>query len=233
MLPVFLLSILILQAQPPAVPVFQVEKEQVDLGDCHYLDPVYHKFIVTNPGGRDLSFDVAKRSCGCLSEVVSHNVVAPGEKAQVVLCYKPSVESVIAGRKSFAVWLSTNDPARKVVELSMLARLRKPAQCDPPQLDFGGAQPGETLRRRLRVICFGKHRIPAVTAVDVSTPDVEIRKISENHAGPRRETTYEACWNAPATAGPLNESVLIATDSTQRPVLEVRVKGEVLDGHGG
>jgi len=233
MLSVVLLSVFALFAQAPAAPVFHVEKQEVDLGDCHYLDPAYHKFVVTNPGGHELTFDVAKRSCGCLSEVVSHNVVVPGQKAQVALCFKPSVENILSGEQSFAVWLSTNDPGHKIVELSMRVRLREPVECDPTHINFGAVKPGETVRRRFRVICFGKHTIPAITSVEATSPAVQLRKLDENQANKLCETTHEACWKAPATAGRLNASLLIATDSPQRPVIEVRIKGEVQNERGG
>ncbi|MCX5770021.1 MAG: DUF1573 domain-containing protein, partial [Candidatus Hydrogenedentes bacterium] len=93
-----------------AEPRLETGPRTVDFGARLNYREVECRFTLSNRGTTPLEISIKKASCGCTTQILSGNVVAPGESAEMLLAYKGKKGKTRSGPQSFSVDLATNDP---------------------------------------------------------------------------------------------------------------------------
>lgn len=102
-------------------PRIELSATSFDLGD---IDPDkgerVETFFVKNTGDAPLSILAISTSCGCTEAEVESEEILPGEQTKLTVMYDPSVHPGLVGEIQRIVYIKSNDPLNKEVELELI-----------------------------------------------------------------------------------------------------------------
>ena len=101
-------------------PRIELSAKSFDLGD---INPDEGKrvetFFVKNTGDAPLNIISVSTSCGCTEAEVESEEILPGEQTALTVTYDPSVHPGLVGKIERVVYIKSNDPLQKEVELEL------------------------------------------------------------------------------------------------------------------
>jgi len=162
---------------PPRVHV----KAHKSLGTVLELKPVRLDYVLENTGGRYLTIDFAKSSCGCGKIVTLDEVIQPGESGHVIIEYTPPKKLGSVDRRSNYVYLSTNDPDAPLLHLTFASETVRPLETIPPDdLVLGEVALEGNYAGRFEVLVYGDTVSvpPQITSLSGNT-QVSISRLQE------------------------------------------------------
>ncbi len=110
------------------LPSMYVHKEHITLEDVRPNEVVPVRFSYTNLGKKALHIEKALTSCGCLSYILSGEILEPGKDGFIDLQYKaPSVK----GHSEYRITLITDDPMKQEVFLTLTVKVVPEVFCEP------------------------------------------------------------------------------------------------------
>ncbi len=114
------LTQLIKEKQPNA----QFDSKEYDLGKIRKADGVVNKnFVITNVGGEKLIIGDITTSCGCTTAKIDNKEILSGEKANITVNFDPNFHEEPKGRFSRSIYIPTNDPDNKEIELKIFTEI--------------------------------------------------------------------------------------------------------------
>ncbi len=131
----FLISALLVASAGAAIaggPRIVFDNETHDFGKVLYGDKVKHDFLVTNAGDQVLYIEKLHATCGCTRTIKGDAEIPP--KGKTTIQAEFDTVGLRPGRKEKSIYVHSNDPARPVVKLSLLADLVRDINVEPPSL---------------------------------------------------------------------------------------------------
>lgn len=99
-------------------PKIELSVNSFDLGDINPAEGIREEtFSIRNSGGQPLTIFSVSTSCGCTEAEVESTEILPGEQTKLTVNYDPSVHPGLVGKIKRIVYIKSNDPKRKEVEL--------------------------------------------------------------------------------------------------------------------
>ncbi|MBR9699343.1 DUF1573 domain-containing protein [Candidatus Woesearchaeota archaeon] len=103
------------------IPKIELSATSFDLGDINPDEGSRIEiFSVKNVGNAPLLITSVSTSCGCTEAEVHPDTVQPGEEATLTVTYDPSVHPGLVGEMERVVYIKSNDPLQKEVELELV-----------------------------------------------------------------------------------------------------------------
>ncbi|MEJ2699538.1 MAG: DUF1573 domain-containing protein, partial [Desulfuromonadales bacterium] len=166
-----LMSLLLLSALPALAqsPKLSVEGTNYNFGQVYQGEKVEHVFNFRNSGDAPLSILKVRSSCGCTAALVSSTEVGPGETGEVRATFD---STRFRGEVVKTVYLYSNDPVRRVIQLTIHGEVKPELVTNPTQIDFGLLNPGEKKEVRLKLSNQGEQEVSFPT-VETTTPELE------------------------------------------------------------
>lgn len=97
-----------------------------DLGDINPDEGIRTEtFFVRNIGNSLLQITSVSTSCGCTKAEVESNEILPGEETKLLVTYDPRVHPNLTGPIKRIVYVQSNDPLLKEVELELTGNVLK------------------------------------------------------------------------------------------------------------
>jgi hypothetical protein len=207
------------ERRPPAPPRIVFSATQHDFGRVEQGTRVRHKFRFVNQGEQDLSIDELRSACDCAATSEGSRVVPPGSEGTIEVEF--NTEDVF-GPQRRTVTVYANDPESMFTVLTLTGEVVLDVAADPPRLYFGRLHPGATFWREIAVLVA-----ESVEVLSVETDGARISASSEPLADGRHGRRIRIAVASDAAAGPLEETVVVRTNSARRPVLRIPVVGMV------
>tara|TARA_B100001059_G_scaffold78208_1_gene75996 strand:+ start:2288 stop:3385 length:1098 start_codon:yes stop_codon:yes gene_type:complete len=158
--------VLVLVSNPAVAQSRGVDGEIIFSSTQHDFGPIMDtevfrtSFPFMNAGAGSLVILQVKAGCGCTTPELSKKVFAPGESSEIKVAFRPKGTGVQTKR----ITVTTNDPGRPIVTLSIKADITPFVSFSPKTVRFADARSG-----------VADHKVVALESVD---PDFTIDRIS-------------------------------------------------------
>lgn len=208
-----------------AAPKIQFESETVDFGKVRGGDPITVTYKLTNVGDAELQITSIKPGCGCTKAEAAKKAIAPKESTTIDAIFN---STGFSGAISKTIAVTTNDPDRASLSLSLKGQVVPLATVTPPSISFGDLLQHNSTTFTLKVVptdpaTFGIIGIePIGTHVTVKS----FRRLGTK-AAPYWQVVVVI--NAGAKTGRVMESLRIRTTAPGNPSVSVTVYGNVID----
>lgn len=154
-----------------------VVETDINFGTVVQGEKVERVFSFSNAGDAALKIDRVKSSCGCTAALLSSRDLQPDEAGEVRATFD---STRFQGLVTKTIYLYTNDPLNKVVQLHLRGEVVREVTLVPNRLHFGQIQPGgqQTLELTLSNVSKKELVLEEVTAtakeLSVSQPRVVV-----------------------------------------------------------
>ena len=215
-------------------PKVVVDREEFDFGSMDASEEGSHDFVLTNTGRSPLKLSSMKTSCRCTVSVLDKDEIAPGKSTKVALKWKAK-EVVGAYRQTARI--STNDPDRPVVSLTISGEITVAVRSDPPELVFSQIPPGEQASGEVRLWCHLAG--PALEVLDFKLSDQDIAKYFavehtplssqrvQREKGAKSGVLLHVEVKPGLPQGPFQQTILLRTNLESNPAMVVPIKGQI------
>ncbi len=225
LLGLLLLASFLVRQDCAAAPKAEVPALTVDLGDWLYYKQAEFAFSIKNTGDAGLEATVEKTSCGCTVALPPDKALPPGSEGTIKLQYRPKQDSKRLGPQDFTAMISTNDPGRPKFLLSLKLRLVEPVAAYPPTLEFKVlASDSGLVKEHLVVKCFRDEGLPEILSIESTASAIAIVPVKKEDSATGKAHDYEVTFDPRQTGSSPNGAVVIKTDSSRTPVLEIPIK---------
>lgn len=224
---VFLASLPLQAADPPAPPKIEVDQSMRNFGTVRQGQVLELTYDVHNQGGQPLTLEV-RPTCGC-TVVDFDRTIAPGATGTV----KAKIDTKeFSGPITKSVLVVSNDPERPTLRLLARADVRPVIDVLPRPIVRMGAVAGTTSETKVVLAPADAGRDFEVITAQSNVPylTTSIRKLNQSelvadHPGPQYEVGLVLGKNAPP--GMVDAEVTIRTNLDDAPVVGVKVVGRV------
>lgn len=111
----------LMEEKPPSA---QLDLKEYDFGKIRKADGVVSKnFILTNIDGEKLTIGDITTSCGCTSAKIDRKEIMPKETAIIKVDFDPNFHEEPKGRFLRSIFIPTNDPDNKEIELKIFVEI--------------------------------------------------------------------------------------------------------------
>lgn len=101
-------------------PKIELSTTSFDLGDINPDDGIRTEtFFVMNKGDSPLKIKSISTSCGCTEAEVESKEIMPGQQTKLTVTYDPNVHPGLVGKIMRKIYIESNDPAQKEIELTL------------------------------------------------------------------------------------------------------------------
>lgn len=168
----------------------EVENLTLQFGTVAQGEKVEQVFRFANAGDALLKIERVRSSCGCTAALLAKRELQPGEVGEISATFD---STRFQGPVIKTIYLYTNDPLQKVVQLHLRGEVRREISVTPSRLSLESVNPEEETTARLEIANLGTGEITleqvAVTAREArvdfdrrilrpgETTDVEVRVI--------------------------------------------------------
>jgi 3D (Asp-Asp-Asp) domain-containing protein len=121
------LGVLVLAACGRGQPDITVASARHDFGQVKQGQVVATEIAMRNTGKSDLTIEAVSTSCGCTTAQVEPKVIPPGGEGRLIIRYDSGVHPD-SGRVRRHVYIASNDPSKKEVEVIITADVQPPSQ---------------------------------------------------------------------------------------------------------
>lgn len=102
-------------------------------------ESVTHAYRFWNRGDEPLEILGVGTTCGCTAALVTDSLLAPGEQGEITVTFDSRARM---GNQSKTVYVATNDPEQKTVELKIEGEVYTYVRVNPSSLNFGEVEVG-------------------------------------------------------------------------------------------
>lgn len=153
-------------------PEIAFEQKDHDFGKVQQGEDVVHNFVFSNKGGGDLRIEGVKSSCGCTTALISDKTVPPGGTGEIKATFSTRGRR---GTQRKTISVTTNDPEKNRVTLSLGGEIVVPLTLEPPRLSFRDVLAGEGQSSTVRVILADDWKECLITDIISTNPHIEGR----------------------------------------------------------
>ncbi len=129
-------------------PKVAVDRTDYDFGTVDREVGGKHDFTFTNSGNAPLRISLTLASSPAATWKIEREMIPPGESGKVTITWKPTKDP---GSERQTATVSTNDPARPEVELTITGRIQVLLRSSPEELALGRVSTGESATAQLRL----------------------------------------------------------------------------------
>jgi len=234
----FVTAVAGLKAAESSGPRIVVDQARHEFGLLSVGSTGKHDFTITNAGTRPLTLNRGKSSCGCCTCVCIMNLpgeaaLAPGSSAKVRLEWTSSVYS---GPFRHTETLLSNDRQQPEVMLQAIGRYGTPLRLAPADLVLTHVLPGQSAAGEVRLFAYVRQRLeiagwtwsdPAMAdKFDLALEPLPAEQLREEflaYGGYRVRVGVKPGL----PLGPFRQRVLLKTNLSAQPTVELQVQGEV------
>lgn len=215
-------------APPPekkaGAPQLQFAETTFDFGEIYQDAEVDHRFRFQNIGSGELKIAGVRSTCGCTAAVSSASAIPPGESGEIVVTFN---SAGFAGPITRTIEVLSNDPERSYLTLQLTGQVKTVLTVTPPRLVFLVYK--EELPKSLPPVQVEPNPGQAfeITRVESSSASMKptVTSLSPEQ-GRGYRLTVELDPSIPI-GHRLKETVRLYTTHPQKPVVTVRIHGDV------
>jgi hypothetical protein len=209
---------------PATAPRIKFEAKKWNFGKVTEGPEVETHFRFTNKGKSPLKIERVDTSCGCTAaESEGRTEIPPGETGAIKVKYSTKDRP---GPTSKTITVTTNDPAKQSVVLTIEVDVVRLIDVQPSRVTFYNMKKGES--RTLKVKVLGKEGLPLKILSAKSTSGSVAVSMTALREGTRRGATIEVTLPGDKPIGMIGDEIVLATSSRKSPEVRIPVVGEVL-----
>jgi hypothetical protein len=192
-----------------------------DFGSVPRGPTLTHPYRLTNNTGRMVRITSVRVSCGCVSAVAQHGVLAPGQST-AVLAQMDTRRFV--GPKTVTIYVQFDQPAWEEVRLSISANGRDDVSVTPDSLAFGPVPRGAAPSRQTTVTFLSGMQLVNVAA-ESNYVQLAAKEVRRNG----HETAYEvtATLRSDTPVGKWYTDVWLTTNNPSSPRIRVPLSVDI------
>lgn len=203
-------------------PKLLVENPDFNFGQAIAGEKLSHTFLLKNIGDAPLSINRVKSSCGCTAALLSSEVLAPGEQAEVEATFD---STRFRGAVVKTIYLYTDDPLNKVKQLYIRGHVKPELSQTPKRVEFKGLVSGVPKETRVVLGNQGKKRL-TLSAPQATNPDISA-ELAKATLAPGESIELTIAVSPPSNKTRVSGYIIIKTDSENLPELRIPVYGRV------
>ncbi|MFO0825334.1 MAG: DUF1573 domain-containing protein [Gemmataceae bacterium] len=207
-------------ANPPATPL-QCAAPTASKGDIKGGPPLAHTFDLVHAGTGTLTITKVEAGCGCLRQLLTANVLQPGETARLTIDVNTLTQPDGPNRWQIRVNYKAEAPGAQPqvgeLLLQITANLSREVAVNPPQLGFSTSG----VASQTITVTDTRAKPLTVLKAGVSTPHLTV-DIGPREAGKGQAIIVKVSADAPV--GHTDQVVTLLTDDTEYPELRVPVR---------
>ena len=124
---VMTLAVFVLAACGRGQPDIAVATARHDFGKVKQGQVVATEIAMRNAGNSDLTIEAVTTSCGCTTAQIQPEVIPPGGEGSLIIRYDSGAHPD-SGPVRRHVYIASNDPLKKEVEVVITANVQPPAR---------------------------------------------------------------------------------------------------------
>jgi hypothetical protein len=229
-----------LRRNPPSSDVGQgapkvvVDQIDYDFGSMDADDQQSHDFLLTNAGSANLVISAGDTSCKCVLSEIKQLEVPPGGVTKISVTWTAGKH---VGEFRQVAKVKTNDPDKRLLELTVSGRIRVAVLAVPEQLEFPRLAVGETASGQVMLYCSldGPLEIDSLKLSDQDTAgyfDVSLEPLEPDQLGdqPDAKSGYllRVTVKSGLPLGPFKQTILIETNLADYPAIVVPIMGTLV-----
>jgi hypothetical protein len=209
-----------------AAPKIEFENENLNFGKVAAGKPIMATFTFRNIGDAELDILEVKPGCGCTSAKAVETKLAPGASSTIEAVFNSTGYS---GPIHKSITVTTNDPDRKLLYISIAADITSLATFRPERLNFGSIKVNTTRTHTMQVIPIDPKtfEITKVEAIGSHVSVPSFRKISDKNGDFWELTVVIKAGDKPGRV--MGESINVVTNAGEKVVLNAMVYGNVIE----
>lgn len=182
-----------------------------------------YRFEFTNPYAEDVHIASVRTSCGCTTPTINNRTVAPKESGAITASL--NTESFI-GQKAATVTVVFDRPRYAEVKLNVSGYIRTDITFDPPEMNFGEFQSGDTPEREVTITHLGN---PSWEITDVRSQcrELKVRLLSVEKNSRQVKYRMSVRVDGPMPEGDLRERITLISNDATFPTTEMLLFGRV------
>lgn len=203
------------------------DNENHDFGKVLYGEKATHTFVVTNLGDDVLRITKVDVDCGCTKAVKGDTVIAPKGTSEITVEF--DTEGERSGKKEKSVFVSSTDPSRPTVKLSLASHVVRELELDPPTFAKKLQKFEENLSIPLKITNLSDSP-RTVTGIKTTANNVTAALESEKLTiAPNSTVTFNVVLHLkPQYPAPYLGKILLDTDHPREKQVDVRFLIQVL-----
>lgn len=203
------------------------DKESHDFGKVLYGEKATHTFVVTNLGEEVLRITKVDVDCGCTKALKGDTDIAPKGKSEITVEF--DTEGERSGKKEKSVFVSSTDPSRPTVKLSLVSHVVRELEVDPPTFAKKLDKFEETVSIPLKITNLSDSP-RTVTGIKTTANNVTAALESEKLTiGPNATVPFNVVLHLkPQHPAPYLGKILLDTDHPREKEVDVRFLIQVM-----
>ena len=223
-------------------PIISSPEPRFDFGERDNSEKVVHTFKVVNLGTAPLEIKEVKTSCGCTVAELKKKVLQPGEDTDVQATFDLKGKQ---GSQTKHLTVFSNDPKSPAYKLTLQGQSVPAIKVEPALVNYGrimdpplepeepeeedeNAEEEEEKDPKEQVVTIKSNRDDLtfnITSVNCSLPQVEVTTETIEEGKHYELTAYLKDTSKPTL---LTGMITIRTDNKRRPLIQVRITGQIL-----
>jgi len=214
-------------------PKLVVEEDTHDFGAMDERNKGRYEFILTNVGDAPLTLKQGEASCKCTSTILEKGGIEPGESAKVVLEWTGKNRT---GPFTESATITTNDPHRPTVTLTIKGRITTAVRALPSKLTISGITAGQEASAQVKLFGFRSEPLQ-ITGHEFSHPEtsenflVASQPLSPDQLAEEQDAKsgclVEVTVKPGLPLGAFEQTILLKTNYHEAPTIEVPVQGTI------
>ncbi|HSR17465.1 MAG TPA: DUF1573 domain-containing protein [Ignavibacteriaceae bacterium] len=214
-------------------PKISLQQIEYDFGTVEQGTIVKHSFIITNNGGDVLIIKDVSASCGCTAANPDKRELNPGESTNINVEFNTNGRS---GKQRKAVYIETNDPDNKKLELkiygTIVKKMKESIGSNQPKIyfnesehDFGTIKEGKVVDYLFK---FSNKGDAPLKIKNVKTScGCTAALVSSKTIEPGNEGTLKVELNTKDRSGKMSRSITISSNDPAEPNKVLLISAEI------
>ena len=214
-------------------PKISLQQIEYDFGTVEQGTIVKHSFIITNNGGDVLIIKDVSASCGCTAANPDKRELNPGESTNINVEFNTNGRS---GKQRKAVYIETNDPDNKKLELkiygTIVKKMKESIGSNQPKIyfnesehDFGTIKEGKVVDYLFKFSNKGDAPLK-IKNVETSC-GCTAALVSSKTIEPGNEGTLKVELNTKDRSGKMSRSITISSNDPAEPNKVLLISAEI------
>ncbi len=213
-------------------PKISVQSAEHNFGDIKLGDQVSHSFTISNSGGDILKILDVRASCGCTAAQPDKKELKPGESTQIKVIFNSKGR---VGPQLKTVYVTSNDPERKEVHLSIRCNILPPEKktktgaflyLPETQYNFGQVKEGNVVSHTFQLVNKGQAELEVK---DIKTScGCTAAMLSGSKIRPGESATLKIDLDTKNRVGKMSRTITIVSNDVEQENKVLTIYAEIL-----